>query len=85
VIQGSRVLRLPAEAHLERCIPGQIGTEHLDRDISAKAKVTAVVHLGHAAISEQLADLIPAPEQAARTHLVIPLVNVITSPFRHSP
>jgi hypothetical protein len=33
-----------------------------------------VVHLGHAAVSEHFADLVPGPEHTARVHLVSPSV-----------
>ena len=74
VVQRGRVLCLAAETHLERGVAGQVGAQHLDRHFAPEPGVEAVVDLGHAAVSEHFADLVPGPEHTARVHLVSPSV-----------
>ncbi len=68
VVQRRRVLRLPTEPQLERVVPGQVRAQHLDRHVPAQPQVTPAVHLGHAAVPQQLADLIPPSEEAGLRH-----------------
>ena len=79
VVQRRRVLRLAAEPQLERGVAGEVGAQHLDRDVPAEPQVTAAVHLGHAAVAEQLADLVPAPEEAGLRHLSSPRSSLSSS------
>ena len=76
VVQRRGVLRLAAEPQLERVVAGEVGAQHLDRDVPAEPEVATAVHLGHAAVAEQLADLVPPPEEAGLRHR--------QSPFRCS-
>jgi hypothetical protein len=62
VVERCCVLRLPPEPDLERLVPGQVGAQHFDRDITTEPGVTAAVHLGHAAVAQHLADLVPGAE-----------------------
>jgi hypothetical protein len=59
VVERRGVLRLTTEPQLEVVVPGQIRTQHLDRDIPAEPEVTSPVYLGHAAVPQQLANLVP--------------------------
>ena len=70
VVERGRVLRLPPEPDLEGLVPGQVGAQQLDRHVATEPQVASPVHLGHPAVAQHLADLVPAPEQAARSHLV---------------
>src|SRR5258706_14722105 len=80
MVQRGRVLRLATEPQLEGVIPSKICTKHLDRDIPAESQVAAAVHLRHAAIPEQLADLIPPPEEAGLGHRVASPFPVTLTP-----
>jgi hypothetical protein len=44
-------------------IVGERGLQQLDRDAAAEAGVDAGVHVGHAAATEELADLVATGEQ----------------------
>ena len=66
VVQGGGVLGFAAEPGLEGGVAGQVGAEHLDRHVPAQAKVTATVHLGHAAEAEGVPDLVAIAEQVCR-------------------
>ena len=73
VVEASGGLRLAAEARLEAGVAGEVGTQDLDRDGAAKARVVADVHLGHAAAANEVADLIPAREDLrVVAHLLVP-------------
>ena len=66
VVQGGGVLGFAAEPGLEGGVAGEVGAEHLDRHVPAQAKVTATVHLGHAAEAEGVPDLVAIAEQVCR-------------------
>jgi hypothetical protein len=45
VVERGRVLRLAPEPLLELGVAGEIGTQHLDRDVSGQTNVAALVDL----------------------------------------
>jgi hypothetical protein len=57
-------LRLLAEAGAEGRIVGEGGLQQLDRDSAAQPGIHADMHVGHAAATEELTDLVAAGEQA---------------------
>src|SRR5690606_29414494 len=58
VVERGGGLRLPPEAGLERGVPGEVGAQHLDRHGAGEPVVVADVDLGHAASTDELADLV---------------------------
>ena len=83
VVQRRGGLRLAAEPGLERGVAGEVGAQHLDRDVPAEPEVAAAVHLGHAAVAERLADLVPGSQQAWRRHRTLVVIEPIeTSVFQ---
>ena len=70
VVQAGGRLRLAAEPVEEGRVAGQVGAQHLDRDVAAETDVAAAVDLGHAAVADELAELVPArrPGEAASSN-----------------
>ncbi|SLD83683.1 Uncharacterised protein [Mycobacteroides abscessus subsp. massiliense] len=68
VIQGGGVLGLPTETEIEAGVPGQVGAQHLDRDVAVQPQVACQVDLGHAAIAEDLPQLIAVREVLRSGH-----------------
>ena len=64
VVQAGRGLRLATEPVQERRVAREVGAQHLDRDIAAETHVAPAMHLGHAAVADELAELVPAPDQS---------------------
>ena len=54
VVQRRGVLRLAAEPKVEAGVTGQIGAQHLHRDVAVQAGVAGQVDLGHPAEPEDL-------------------------------
>ena len=84
VVERRRVLRLAAETQVERGVAGQVGSQHLDRDVAAQAQVTSQVNLGHATEAENLTQLVAGGEFAGCGHgcpwlavVVVALVVVV--------
>ena len=67
-------LGLLAEAGAEGGIGGERRLHQLDRDAAAEPGVGADVHVGHAAPTDQLADLVPVGEE----------VNALSHTFSHA-
>src|SRR4029079_10768225 len=84
VVQRRGGLRLTPEPGLERGVAGEIGAQHLDRDLPAEPDVATAVHLGHAAVAERLADLIPGSQQAWRRHRTLVVIEPIETPVFQS-
>ena len=85
VVQRGGVLRLAAEPGLEGRVAGEVGAQHLDRDVPAEPQVAAAVHLGHAAEAERVADLVAIAEQVSRHRrpfIVVALVACVAVPAR---
>ena len=83
VVQRRRGLRLAAEPGLEGRVAGQVRAQHLDRDVPAQPDVAAAVHLGHAAVAEDRAELVPGSQQAWRRHRALVVIEPIeTSVFQ---
>ena len=62
-------------------VAGQVGAQHLDRDVAAEPHVVAEVDLGHAAAAEQLAELVAAAEPpAAQSSSVVPSLTAALTP-----
>src|SRR5690606_19023844 len=55
--------RLTAEPGLEGGVAGEVGAQDLDGDRASEPGVVADVHLGHAAASDELADLVAGREE----------------------
>src|SRR5262249_11332370 len=72
VVQRSGVLSLTPKSRLKRRVSSKISPEHLDRNIPAQAQVTAPVHFGHAAVAQQLADLISTTQETWLGHERVP-------------
>ncbi len=62
VVQRRGGVRLTAEAGHERGVPGEVRAQQLDRDAAAQAQVAALVDLGHAATTDDLAELVALAE-----------------------
>ena len=58
VVQRGGVLRLAAEAQIEAGVAGQVGTQHLDRDIAVKPQIAGQMDFGHAAEAEDFAEFV---------------------------
>src|SRR5699024_1038026 len=73
MVQPGRGLCLAPEPREEGGVPGQVGAQNLDGDGPAQSQVVALVHVGHAAPADQLADLVPSAEdQLLLTHRFTP-------------
>ncbi len=68
VVQRRRVLRLAAEPELELRVTCEVGAEDLHGHVPGEPGVHAVVHLGHAAIAERVAQLVPLGQQSGCRH-----------------
>jgi hypothetical protein len=68
VVQARRRLRFATEPIEEGGIAGKIGSQQLDRHISAETPIAPAMDLGHTAIADELTELVPAPNQAWRRH-----------------
>ncbi|GAA2739686.1 hypothetical protein GCM10010440_03490 [Kitasatospora cinereorecta] len=66
-------MRLAAEAGLEGRVAGHVGAERLHGDRTAEPGVMGKVDLGHAAASQDAAELVPAAEATRLFHISDPL------------
>ena len=65
VVQGSGALGFATEAFLECRVLGEVRSQDLDGDPSAEPKIAPLVHLGHSATTDDLADLVAVAEHLA--------------------
>jgi hypothetical protein len=66
MVQRGRRLRLTPEPRLERRVAGEVGPQHLHRDLPAEPQVVRQVDLGHAPAPEHVADLVAVAEHQRR-------------------
>ena len=64
MVQPGGRLGLAPEAHEEVGVAGEVGSQHLDRDLSPEPGVVAQVDVGHAAAPDELTDLVASPQDA---------------------
>ena len=59
MVQRGGVLGFAAKPQIEAGIAGQVGAQHLDRDVAVQPQIARQVNLGHAAEAENFAEFVP--------------------------
>ena len=65
MVQRSGALGFAAEPFLECRVLGKVWSQNLDSDPSAEAQIAPLVHFGHSATTDDLADLVAVAEHLA--------------------
>jgi hypothetical protein len=68
MVQGCHVANLAVKTLLKPAIPGEMGSQHFNRDIAAHAEIASLVNLGHVPIAKNFPNHIPVRELARSGH-----------------